>query len=331
MSHEFTSGVFVQEGAWHGLGEVSQDQLSAEEAFTKAGALFPVAELETWAGNPSRPDEMIPLRQHAKTIWRPDTRKVFGTVSPGWEIIPNQRLLDFAKAIEKEANISAVVVLREGAKVAFTGELTGLTGTVVPGDQVKRYIVGYLGHQSGLGYGGMFTNVRVVCANTLGYALGCDGKSGFSIAHNSFEIEQLDRIIEQIDFARQSFPEVITQCQAMQAVPMGIDGLRDYLNRVYSQVLPPVRTQDGDIRPGLISDVPAKAERLVQAFQYGKGQDIPGVANTLWAAFNAITEVEASIPTPANNRRRFHSVAFGSARRIITIAEREAKLLAGIA
>ena len=38
---------------------------------------------------------------------------------------------------------------------------------IVPGDTVKRRIVGYLGHDGKTGCGAKFTNIRVVCQNTL--------------------------------------------------------------------------------------------------------------------------------------------------------------------
>jgi hypothetical protein len=238
MSSEFTSGTFAQVGAWHGGGSIITDeaQLSADYFFNDANALFPVEPLELWGGSPSAPQDMVPLKGKTKAIWRPDKKHVLGTVSPGYEVIPNSMLLDFAKRIESEATIDAVVVLREGAKVAFTAKLRDLEGAVVPDDTVKRYVVGYLGHDGSVGFGGMFSNTRVVCNNTLQGALHRDGQAGsgqFSIAHNAFEIAQIDKVLEQIDFARQSFPETISLYQAMQQTAVDDLGFRNFINAAY--------------------------------------------------------------------------------------------------
>jgi phage/plasmid-like protein (TIGR03299 family) len=335
MSSEFSSGTFAQTGAWHGLGNVVTDeaQLSADYFFNDANALFPVEPLELWGGNPAAPEQMIPINKKAKAIWRPDKKHIMGTVSPGYEIIPNSMLLDFAKRIESEATIDAVVVLREGAKVAFTAQLRDLQGTVVPGDQVKRYVVGYLGHDGGIGFGGMFSNTRVVCNNTLQGALYRDGRAGsgqFSIAHNAFEIAQIDKVMEQIDFARQSFPETISLYQMMQQVAVDDVEFRDFINTAYQPK--PLQSVDGEVRAGdVLRDMPAKGDALMTAWKHGIGMDIPGVSGTAWAAFNAVTQIEGRIPPDAaNNKRRFHSAYFGGGRTIIRRAEQAARALVGV-
>jgi len=335
MSSEFTSGTFAQTGAWHGGGNIETNtaNMTADYFFADANALFPVEPLEMWGGSPSTPEKMVPLKDKAKAIWRPDKKHVLGTVSPGYEVIPNSMLLDFAKRIESEATIDAVVVLRGGAKVAFTAKLRDLEGTVVPGDTVKRYVVGYLGHDGSIGFGGMFSNTRVVCNNTLQGALYRDGQSGsgqFSIAHNAFEIAQIDKVLERIDFARQSFPETISLYQMMQQVVVDDRGFRDFINAAYQPKA--VESVSGEVRAGdVLRDMPAKGDALMAAWQHGIGMDIPGVAGTAWAAFNAVTQVEGRIPPDAaNNRRRFHSAYFGNGRTIIRRAEAAAKQLAGV-
>ena len=333
MSHEFTSGVFAETPAWHGLGEVTSTDLIATSFFERAGALFDVEPQQLFIPNPLNRDQYIPLRSKHQAIWRPDTQHIFNVVSPGYEVIPNRLLLEFAKKIESEATIDAVIVLREGAKVAFTAKLRDLEGVVVPGDNVKRYVVGYLGHDGITGFGGMFSNTRVVCNNTLQGALYRDGRSGsgqFSIAHNAFEIGQIDKVLEQIDFARQSFPETISLYQMMQQVAVSDDEFREFLNAAYQPK--PVETLEGEVRPGdVLRDMPRKADDLLAAWKYGIGMDIPGVSGTAWAAFNAVTQVEGRIPPDAaNNKRRFHSAYFGGGRTIIRRAEAAARALVGV-
>jgi phage/plasmid-like protein (TIGR03299 family) len=330
MPHEFTSGVFAHTPAWHGLGEVTSTDLIATSFFERAGALFPVEPRRLFIKAPGDLDVYKPLPSKQKAIWRPDTQHIFSVVSKDYEIIPNQLLLDFAKRIESEAIIDAVIVLREGAKVAFTAQLRDLEGVVVPGDVVKRYIVGYLGHDGITGFGGMFTNIRVECNNCLQGALRRDGQAGsgqFSIAHNSFEIAQIDKVLEHIDFARQSFPETISLYQAMRDTPLGNDEFTDFINAVYQPK--DVIDLDGNVIPGdVMNHMPRKGDCLWGAWLHGIGMDIPGVRNTVWAAFNAVTQVEGRVPPDAkNNKRRFHSAHFGSGKQIIRRAEQVARQL----
>lgn len=358
MSHQFTSGVMMNaQPAWHGLGEVVQGTLPADEAFRRAGALFPVETLQLHAGDldskqlldaidaaatrtafdtpelrskaihEALEQHLIPMRDNRIGIWRPDERKILGTASPGYQVIPNQRLLDFASALREECDMDTVIVLRGGAKVAFTATIRGTDREVVPGDKVYRNICGYVGHDGSTGFGGMFTDIRVVCANTLGYAQNDASRHGrqFIIRHTENDIAQIDQIISSIDMARQSFDQVVDDYRAMREVPMTTDLYRHWLEQVYQ--VQPVKLDTGDTRPGRIEDMPRKWAQLEHAWSYGLGRDIPGVAGTLYWGLNALTEVETSQLTKGAGKRRMHSTLFGSGASIVKRANALAREL----
>ena len=357
MSHDFTSGVFLNgEKAWHGLGTVLEGTLPAQEAFLRAGALFPVETLQLWAGDPlAEPllDQILRTAGHPLTaaeqkrselrqllgehlqslketrigIWRPDQRKILGTASPGYKVIPNQRLLDFANAIREEVEMDTVIVLRGGAKVAFTAKIRGTDRQVVPGDRIYRNIVGFLGHDGSTAFGGLLSNTRVVCQNTLGYAMADANRHGrqFVIKHTENDVAQIDRILGSIDIARQTFSQVVDDYRAMREVPMSTELYRHFLEQIYQ--VPDVITDSGEKRPGRIEDMPRKWAALEHAWSYGLGRDIPGVAGTLYAGLNAVTEVETSQRTKGAGKRRLHSTFFGSGRSIVQRANDLARAL----
>lgn len=317
------------QASWHRKeSEVVAGTLPAFDAFTRAGALFPVGKLHTMAGDPSWPKEdWIDMTSDAMAVWRPDERRILGTVSPGYVVIPNERLLQFAQALREECDMDAVVVLRHGRRVAFTAKLRSTDLQVLPGDTVYRNIVGYLGHGGDTGFGGMFANTRVVCANTLGYAQGESrgSRQQFTIRHTDNDISQIDKVLENIDIARQSFIEVVDDYKAMAASPMTIDLFRNYLENVYQ--VQPVTGPDGERRPGTIEDMPRKWAALENAWNHGLGSDIPGVRGTVYGGLNAVTEVETSQKTKGSGLRRFHSATFGTGAGIIRRAESFAREL----
>lgn len=360
MSHQFTSGVFANNTqAWHGLGEVVAGTMPADEMFRRAGALFPVGLLELHGGDIASKDlleaialaadqpfdspeqrgqnihqalerHLVSLKGNRVGIWRSDERKVLGSAAPGYSVISNQRLLDFAQAIREEAEMDACVVLRGGAKVAFTAKIRGTDQQVVPGDKLHRNIVGYLGHDGSTAFGGMFTDIRVVCANTLGYAMSDANRHGrqFTIRHTENDVSQIDQVLENIDFARQSFVKVIDDYQAMQQTPMSTELYRHWLEQVYQ--VPDVNLHDGTSRPGRIDDMPRKWGQLEQAWNYGLGRDIPGVAGTVYWGLNAVTEVETSMKTQGAGNRRLHSALFGSGASVVRRANELARQLVAI-
>jgi len=321
MAHEFTSGVMMNgERAWHGLGEVVEGTLPASEAFTRAGALFPVTTSQLYAKLGE--DDFVEIGDR-RAIWRPDNRTILGVASDHYRPIQNTQLLRFAEAIREEVDMDTVVVLKGGAKVAFTARLRGSDHEVVPGDKIHRNIVGYLGHDGKTAFGGMFTNIRVVCANTLGFAQSDANRHGkqFTIKHTANDIAQIDRVLETIDMARQSFATVVDDYRAMQSTPMSFDMYRHWLETLYTI---PAKSD----RPGRIEDLPQKWKKLEQAWHYGIGMDIAGVRGTVYHGLNAVTEVESSQRSKGAGSNRMHSALFGSGSLVIKRAHESALELA---
>lgn len=270
---------------------------------------------------------MISMAENRTGIWRPDERRILGTAGPDYRVIPNDRLLQFAEAIREEVDMDTVIVLRNGAKVAFTAKIRGTNSEVVPGDAVYRNIVGYLGHDGVTGMGGLYTDVRVVCANTLGFAMNDANRHGrqFSIRHTENDVAQIDRILGNIDIARQSFEQVVDDYRALREVSMSVDFYRTWLEQVYQ--VPAVKDAYGNERAGRIEDMPRKWAALEHAWSYGLGREIPGVAGTAYWGLNCVTEVESSLLTKGSGKRRFHSALFGSGSAVIKRANESARQL----
>ena len=158
------------------MGVVTEGTLPAREAFETADALFTVEKRELYFQNLTRKFHSSVRLQASVTptafaVVRTDTNALLGVVSKQYEIVQNDSLLRMAEFIREEVDMDCVIVLSDGAKVCFTATLRGAETDIVPGDTVKRRIVGYLGHDGKTGCGAKFTNIRVVCQNTLTAAL----------------------------------------------------------------------------------------------------------------------------------------------------------------
>ena len=162
MPANFTSGWLGNgERAWHGLGTVTEGTLPAREAFEIADALFTVEKRELMVPRQytdERTDGYLPGRityEPSGTfgVVRTDTQALLGVVSRQYEIVQNDSLLRMAEFIREEIDMDCVIVLSDGAKVCFTATLRGAETDIVPGDTVKRRIVGYLGHDGKTGCG----------------------------------------------------------------------------------------------------------------------------------------------------------------------------------
>ena len=304
MPANFTSGWLGNgERAWHGMGVVTDGTLPAREAFETADALFTVEkrELEFPLVNENGPSP-VRFTQPAGVfgVVRTDTQALLGVVSKQYEIVQNDSLLRMAEFIREEVDMDCVIVLSDGAKVCFTATLRGAETDIVPGDTVKRRIVGYLGHDGKTGCGAKFTNIRVVCQNTLTAALGESGAHS-SITHKNGANNNFDALINSIDVARQDF---VTECELMREfarASMGRDAFREFVDEVYN-------IDEGQVF--------RKREKLAHAFHDGFGSEYAPMS--IWAGINAITQVETSTrgTTAAKGRAQFARGTFGAGAQI---------------
>ena len=299
MPSNFTSGWLGNgESAWHGQGVVTDGTLPAREAFEIADALFTVEKRELYFPRTTSDlgDEQLWQPTETFGVVRTDTQGLLGVVTKQYELVQNEALLRMAEFIREEADMDSVVVLADGAKVAFTATLRGASSDIVPGDTVKRRLVGYLGHDGKTGCGAKFTDIRVVCQNTLAYALMGTGAHR-SITHKNGANEQFDVLIQSIDIARQSFDEQIDLMKEFSRASMGMSGFREFVNEVYNV------EEDQVFR---------KREKLERLFRYGKGMDF--APYSVWNGVNAITELETSTlnQTSAGTKRQFARANFGA-------------------
>ena len=315
MPANFTSGwLGNNEVAWHGLGTVTAGTLPAREAFETADALFSVEKRELtypklragglgWDNEPTGSFGIV----------RTDSQQLLGVVSKQYEIVQNDSLLRMAEFIREEVDMDCVIVLSHGAKICFTATLRGAQTDIVPGDTVKRRIVGYLGHDGKTGCGAKFTNIRVVCQNTLTAALNESGAQS-SITHKGTANANFDRLINSIDVARQDF---VTECDLMREFSrthMGTLEFDNFVDEVYN-------IDEGQVF--------RKRASLEQAFQHGYGAEFGRYS--LWNALNAVTQVETSTrnTTRAKGTAQFARGTFGVGAQISKRAFKVAAELVG--
>jgi len=299
MPANFTSGwLGNNQAAWHGMGVVTAGTLPARSAFETADALFTVEkrELEFPLVNENGPSP-VRFTQPAGVygVVRTDTQTLLGVVSKQYEIVQNDSLLRMAEFIREEVDMDCVIVLSDGAKVCFTATLRGAETDIVPGDTVKRRIVGYLGHDGKTGCGAKFTNIRVVCQNTLTAALNDSGARS-SITHKNGANNNFDALISSIDVARQDF---VTECELMREfsrVSMNVHSFQNFVDEVYN-------IDEGQVF--------RKRQALAQAFNFGYGNEFAPMS--LWNGVNAITQIETSTrgTTAAKGRAQFARGTFG--------------------
>lgn len=290
MSHQFQTGVFTYgEDPWHSLGITVPGGLNAVEAFRMAEADFVVESQSIFTpGGIEIPGY--------KSIVRMDSGFPLSVMSDTYKPLQNSNLLAIAEALDGQAQISAVCVLDEGRKVNFTAKINQTTTEVVKGDPVDEYIVGSTSHDGSLAFQVMFTPIRVVCNNTLTWALShSKGRAAKSIKikHTKMAERLISEIPAIMDVQRTEFTAQIDALKQLAKVKVSEQRFKAYVEACFADKLTgtinATRGDDTTARPKTVADLPAW-EHIEGHFDCGLGMDIKGVKGTAWAAYNAVTQ-----------------------------------------
>lgn len=159
---------------WHKLGVAVDGNMTIEEAMTFSASDFTVTKEPLTAGVPAT----VPVEGKVATVATyPNGQQVaLGVVGKGYEVVQNRASLEVAYEIvgasSGDAYIDTIGVLSSGAQLFAYVRLEDLiidpTGI---NDQIENGLVLYWSHDGTVAMTYLFSNVRVVCRNTLNFAL----------------------------------------------------------------------------------------------------------------------------------------------------------------
>jgi phage/plasmid-like protein (TIGR03299 family) len=282
MSAEVETMASVVEVPWHGLGRILKDAPKTVEEGLKAGGIdwsvtrVPVtAEFKGHTLNTG----------HFAVIRETDT-KVLGVVGPDYHPVQNSTAFEFFNPFIEQGlcTIETVGSLKGGRRVWMLARVNGTSADIVKGDEVNAYFLVSNSHDGSTRVRLGFTGTRVVCMNTLTIA---HGESDLlRVSHTKNAEVALERIQGIVDFQKQKFSATVEKMRELARLGVSADSLRRYVERVF---LPEVkkRTVSDEDAQSALNKIHAK---VVPLFEKGRGNDLPGVKGTMWAAYNAVSE-----------------------------------------
>jgi phage/plasmid-like protein (TIGR03299 family) len=170
--------------------------------------------------------------------------------------------------------------LRGGSRVWILGKCNVGGVDVVPGDKMELYVLFYHSHDGSLRIHFGFTPIRVVCNNTASAAIASDASKLIKIKHTKNALVALQAVSEIMNVAKGEFEATCEQYKRLAATPIDQATLERYVKIVFA-------VDQSKVDNGNQSKVLQKIQPL---FEHGRGNDLPGVKGTLWAACNAVTE-----------------------------------------
>jgi phage/plasmid-like protein (TIGR03299 family) len=297
MAHEFESGLFVGQPAWHSLGVLLKDAPSIEDAIRLAGLDWNVRLAPLSLTDDGR------SVTHRATV-RESDNSILGVVGPGYVPLQNADAFGWFQPFvdSKAATIEAAGALRAGRRVWVLARVADSIREIAPNDPITQYVLLAHAHDGSLAIRCGFTTVRVVCQNTLSGALDHKGSKLLKIKHRAGAKEALDKVRTVLDLARGEFVATSNQLRELARVGCDERTLRRYVREVF---VPGAADAEG-----IASRIVAK---VVPLFESGRGAELS--RGTLWGAYNAITEHITHVRGRSADAR-VESVWFGEGARL---------------
>jgi phage/plasmid-like protein (TIGR03299 family) len=219
---------------------------------------------------------------------------------------------------QKTATFETAGALGAGERIWVLAKMPEVI-EVVRGDACAKYLLLSNTHS---GQGAVivkFTAIRVVCQNTLLWALK-DGQQAFRVQHSLKMADRLAEVSRLMAAAKAAYEQAANAFARLAETPIKDDAmLDDYLSALFP------RTEAQNKQTG---DPPKWAE-IKKLLDEKDDLQMPGVQGTLWAAYNAVTCFEDwRVARDQTSSKRLDRIWFGSGADLKVKALNEALRLA---
>lgn len=274
MSHEVETMAWTNEKPWHGLGVEVQPNITTSEML-KAAGLDWTAELEPLFYR--RDNKTCEVGQ--KALVRSSDGRLLDVVGADWKPVQNSDALDFFHEFVDAGHMTMETAgsLKQGRHVFALAKISE-DFSVTRGDKIGGYLLFSNPHQYGRAPSILLTMIRVVCNNTLTWALNEGGRARYSWSHlQTFDGDRAEMAREALGLASKTMKETKAQMQLLAKARITDAEAEEYFVRVFD----PKKTQSD--KGKIARHVPLAIEAMTQQ---------PGAnfaEGTYWQAFNAVT------------------------------------------
>lgn len=184
--------------------------------------------------------------------------------------------------------------LQGGAKGFCLGKLKKAF-EVEAGDEHRTYLFCTTSHDGSSALRVFWTDVRVVCANTLAVALRGAGDKGIRILHNADAKHNMEDAKRILQLAQEQTSEMEELFQHFRAIVMQEQTAQRFLDTL---IPPPRALPAGTVSPDVVeayekqvATVTRVHDRLKELHEGGRGTtQFPGIKGTAYGWLNAVTE-----------------------------------------
>lgn len=310
---------YVGRPPWHELGtRFESAPRDSREALRAARLDWRVRKEPLFVIHPSG-NIQVPKK---RAIVREDSQTILGVVSEEYQPLQNEEAFRFFDSLIDigASEYETAGALGKGECIWILAKMKEQPMLIAGFDEVQKYLLLVNSHDGSTSVHIRFTPIRVVCQNTLTLALR-EGTRLQTIVHRRGLHRRLQEARELLNSIVCTYRDIERNFNLMASVKVDEKRLREYIEAVFPM---PSTTHEADARR-LQERVTLLRNQAVYFFTHGKGNSQTPIEGTLWAAYNAVTElIDHRHRQRGGPQDRLRDVWFGEGSAIKVRAYREA-------
>lgn len=317
MAHLVENMAYVGATPWHGLGQRLTTKQPLSVWAKQAGMDWDIREspVRFMAESAGKLGQIMDYPD-SKVLFRSDTKAPLSVVSARYKVVQPREILEFYRDLTEKSGfeLETAGVLKGGKKfwaLARTGQ-----SSVLRGDDISHgYVLLATACDGTLATTAQFTNIRVVCNNTLAIAL--DNRDGaVKVPHSTTFDAQV--VKQRLGISVSVWDDFMYRMKALSERKMKHAEVQKYFLRVFSDFNP--------AHTGVTNErAMAKAASLYAG--EGRGADLISAKGTAYGLLNAVTEFIDHERRAKSPDHRLDSAWFGQGAAIKERALKQALLL----
>ena len=327
MAHLIENMAYVGKTPWHGLGNQLTQQQPIEVWAKQAGMDWRIESSDvSYMAQNERGQSIIMPYEEQRVLYRSDTHAPLSVVSQRYQEVQPIEILEFYRDLTEQSGfeLETAGVLKGGKKfwaLARTGQSTALKGK----DVSNGYILLATACDGTLATTAQFTNIRVVCNNTLAIALrGQSSSAGVVKVPHSTKFDA-EKVKQQLGISVRAWDEHMYEMKQLSQRKVTQGEAAAFFDAVFNNTSMSVADQEENIIQfyrNVANPNPAKEKsepngramsKAMNMFNgQGRGAELSSAKDTAYGLLCSITEFADHERRAMSTDHRLDSAWFGA-------------------
>ncbi len=327
MAHLIENMAYVGQTPWHGLGNQLTQQQPIDVWAKQAGMDWRIESSDvSYMAKNERGQSIIMPYEEQRVLYRSDTHAPLSVVSQRYQEVQPIEILEFYRDLTEQSGfeLETAGVLKGGRKfwaLARTGQSTALKGK----DVSNGYILLATACDGTLATTAQFTNIRVVCNNTLAIALrGQSSSAGVVKVPHSTKFDA-EKVKQQLGISVRAWDEHMYEMKQLSQRKVTQGEAAAFFDAVFNNTSMSVADQEENIIQfyrNVANPNPAKEKsepngramsKAMNMFNgQGRGAELSSAKDTAYGLLCSITEFADHERRAMSTDHRLDSAWFGA-------------------